>query len=670
MTSIHTNVGALVAQRGMDDSMREMNSAMNRLSTGLRINSAADDAAGSAIASKFDAQTRSLGVAIRNANDAVSMTQTAEGALGEVENILQRLRELAVQAGNSTLNTSDRAQIQLEVDQLTAEIDSIAAKTNFNGNNLLDGSSASLNFQVGVDASDQLSVALKQTDSSSLNINSQLGTSSLISDRIADPAGDIAAADVKINGFDALAATFSDPTSSQTSGIAAQLATAINANSGTHGAYANAFNKLTSNNVGVWAMSGSVSLNGVTITVKSSLEAFVKAVNEEVADVTATANADGTFTLFNDSGDPLATGAGGGEASIGLAASTTYQGFIELYNLDGSAVRIEAGSTENGYGSSAAGLNADVQLFGFNEGNGSTITSGSVSTDLITASDDIKINGVSLGTTSTDSAKDKAAAINAISASTNVTATASSKQVITLTGTYTGTDDATINGKTVDLTSDKMLDDTVTSINTAMVAAGLDIVASGDSDGNLVLTSLSGANIITNDGATGGLFGTVVDGQGSTITAASNEFITRGKLTLTSTDGSIIKLTDGNAANSGLAKLGLTEQSEFSSASETGLSVSSVANASASLTSIDNAITTVSEFRASFGAYENRLDSIVSNLTTYQTNLEASKGRIVDADFAAETSKLTKAQILQQAATSMLAQANASRQGLLALLQG
>ena len=371
-----------------------------------------------------------------------------------------------------------------------------------------------------------------------------------------------------------MAATFSDPTSSQTSGIAAQLATAINANSGTHGAYANAFNKLTSNNVGVWAMSGSVSLNGVTITVKSSLEAFVKAVNEEVADVTATANADGTFTLFNDSGDPLATGAGGGEASIGLAASTTYQGFIELYNLDGSAVKIEAGSTENGYGSSAAGLNSDVQLFGFNEGNGSTITGGSVGTELILASDDIKINGVSLGTTSTDSAKDKATAINAISASTNVTATASSVQVVTLTGTYTGSDDATLNGVTVDMTGNTMLDDTITSINTNMVAAGLDIVATGDSDGNLVLTSLSGANIITNDGATGAVFGTVVDGQGTTITAtAGNEFITRGKLTLTSTDGSIIKLTDGTDANSGLTKLGLTEQSEFSSASETGLSV-------------------------------------------------------------------------------------------------
>lgn len=670
MTSIHTNVGALVAQRGMDDSMQDLNSAMNRLSTGYRINSAADDAAGSAIASKMDAQTRSLGVAIRNANDAVSMTQTAEGALGEVENILQRLRELAVQAGNSTLNTSDRAQIQAEVDQLTAEIDSISSKTNFNGVALLDGSSNSVNFQVGVDAVNQLSVALKKTDSASLNLSSQKGTSTLISERVAANAATIAEADVKLNGFNLLAADLAAITSSQTSGVAAQMATAINANSGVHGGYANAFNKLDSTNVGPWAMSDSVSINGVTVTVQSSLADFVTAVNEQVADVTATANADGTFTLFNDSGDPLTIGNGGGEASIGLTASTTYQGFLEITNLDGSAVTIEAGSTENGYGSSAAGLNSDVQAFGFNEGNGSTIVGGAVSTDLLLSTDQVKINGVALGTSTTDSAKDKAAAINAISASTNVTATATSVQVITLSGTYTGTDDATINGVTVDLSSDTMLDDSVTTINTAMVAAGLDIVATGNSDGQLVLTSLSGANIITNDGATGALFTAVTDGQGSTITAASNEFITRGKIELTSTDGSIIQLTDGDSGNAGLTKLGLSEQSEFASSSSTGLSVTSVDAANSSLTAIDAAITSVSEFRASFGAYENRLDSIVSNLTTYKINLEASKGRIVDADFASETSKLTKAQILQQAATSMLAQANASKQGLLALLQG
>ena len=128
MTSILHNVGALNAQNGLTDSRSDMNTAMNRLSTGLRINSAADDAAGSAIASKMEAQTRSLAVAIRNTNDAISLTQTAEGALGEMENILQRMRELAVQAGNSTLNSSDRAQIQAEVDQLSAEIGSIASK--------------------------------------------------------------------------------------------------------------------------------------------------------------------------------------------------------------------------------------------------------------------------------------------------------------------------------------------------------------------------------------------------------------------------------------------------------------------------------------------------------------------------------------------------------------
>ena len=105
MTSINTNIGALRAQSDMLDNSRDLDQAMARISSGNRINSAADDAAGSAIASKMDSQVRSLGVAIRNSNDAISMTQTAEGALGEIENILQRVRELAVQAGNNTLSS-------------------------------------------------------------------------------------------------------------------------------------------------------------------------------------------------------------------------------------------------------------------------------------------------------------------------------------------------------------------------------------------------------------------------------------------------------------------------------------------------------------------------------------------------------------------------------------
>ena len=148
MNSINTNMGSLTAQKNMVELNRELDQAMTRLSSGLRINSAADDAAGSAIASKMESQVRSLGVAIRNSYDAISMTQTAEGALGEVENMLQRVRELAVQAGNSTLSDSDRSMIQQEVTALTKEIDKIASTTHFNGVNLLDGSKSEVNFRL------------------------------------------------------------------------------------------------------------------------------------------------------------------------------------------------------------------------------------------------------------------------------------------------------------------------------------------------------------------------------------------------------------------------------------------------------------------------------------------------------------------------------------------
>ena len=163
MTSINTNIGALRAQSNMLDNSKDLDQAMARISSGNRINSAADDAAGSAIASKMDSQVRSLGVAIRNSNDAISMTQTAEGALGETESILQRIRELSVQAGNSFSN-SDRVMIQAEVNSLMDEIDSIAAKTNFNGVKLLDGSNKSLTFQIGINDTDSLEVALENSN--------------------------------------------------------------------------------------------------------------------------------------------------------------------------------------------------------------------------------------------------------------------------------------------------------------------------------------------------------------------------------------------------------------------------------------------------------------------------------------------------------------------------
>ena len=158
--------------------------AIERLSSGLRINSASDDAAGSAIASKMESQVRSLSVAIRNSHDAISMTQTAEGALGEMENILQRVRELAVQAGNSTLSAADRTAIQSEVTALTAEMNDIASTTNFNGVKLLDGSNKSVNFQLGTQGTDQLNVALENSKTSQLGLSGGNGTNILTSSRI------------------------------------------------------------------------------------------------------------------------------------------------------------------------------------------------------------------------------------------------------------------------------------------------------------------------------------------------------------------------------------------------------------------------------------------------------------------------------------------------------
>ena len=170
MPSINTNIMSLVAQKNMNAQQADADQAMERISSGLRINHAADDAAGSAIASKMESQVRSLGVAIRNGHDAISMTQTAEGALGEMENILQRVRELAVQAGNSTLSSSDRASIQAEVTALTAEIDDIASTTHFNDVNLLNGANSNLTFQLGINETDGLNVELMNAKASSLNV--------------------------------------------------------------------------------------------------------------------------------------------------------------------------------------------------------------------------------------------------------------------------------------------------------------------------------------------------------------------------------------------------------------------------------------------------------------------------------------------------------------------
>lgn len=166
--TINTNVASLNAQRNLSGSQSALGTAMQRLSSGLRVNSAKDDAAGLAISNRMTSQIRGLNQAVRNANDGISLAQTAEGALQETTNLLQRMRELAVQSSNDTNSSEDRASLQAEVSQLIEELDRIASTTKFNGRGLLNGSTNAAQFQVGADANQTISITIAQVSAGAL----------------------------------------------------------------------------------------------------------------------------------------------------------------------------------------------------------------------------------------------------------------------------------------------------------------------------------------------------------------------------------------------------------------------------------------------------------------------------------------------------------------------
>jgi len=180
MSVINTNVKALSAQASMINVEKKMQASMERLSTGLRINSAKDDAAGLAITNRMTSQIRGYAVAIRNSNDGISMTQTAEGALGQVTDMLQRMRELAVQAGNGAMSAADRNSLQLEVDQMKAEINNVATKTNHNHINLLDGTAGKIQLQTGVNGNDTMTIGFDSVKTKDIGSGSLASLSSVV----------------------------------------------------------------------------------------------------------------------------------------------------------------------------------------------------------------------------------------------------------------------------------------------------------------------------------------------------------------------------------------------------------------------------------------------------------------------------------------------------------
>jgi len=250
---INTNISSLNTQRNVSASGASLATSIQRLSTGLRVNSAKDDAAGMAIAERMSAQVRGLNVAARNANDGVSLAQTAEGALGKIGEMVQRVRELAVQSSNATNTQTDRDALQQEVSELKSEIDRVAGSTNFNGTKLINGSFSSAKFQVGADAGESITVS-SITNASLAGMGSVNRASTQSSTAITDLAA-TALADLTINGTDVGVLAAAGTTQERQ----AQVVDAINRISTTTsvGAYLD-----TANNQIVLTSSGNITLTG------------------------------------------------------------------------------------------------------------------------------------------------------------------------------------------------------------------------------------------------------------------------------------------------------------------------------------------------------------------------------------------------------------------------
>ena len=345
--SVNSNIASLTAQRNLNESQNSLNTSLQRLSSGLRINSARDDAAGLAISNSFTSQVRGLDQAIRNANDGISLGQVAEGALQESTNILQRIRELSIQSANGSNGGSERAALQQEVGQLQEELNRIASTTSFGGRLLLDGSFGTESFQVGAQANQTIGVTLAAASASDLGSNridfDGSGIGAAIAAAAAVPASTIAGTSLVVNG------NLGSETVNYSAGDSARsLAGAINAEQSNTGVSADArtvatFSALNETGVltldlqGTGAVIASISVN---VTSTSDLSDLSAAINQQSAStgITATANG-GTVTLVNEAGDDIQID------NFDIAGSTTETATVTSRNYDDSAASSAAANT-------------------------------------------------------------------------------------------------------------------------------------------------------------------------------------------------------------------------------------------------------------------------------------------------------------------------------------
>jgi flagellin len=659
--TVNTNISAMNAQRAGLDANDEMSTSMQRLASGKRINSAVDDAAGLAISARMESQISGLNQAVRNAYDAISLVQTAEGALQEYGEILQRIRELAIQAGGGAPSNLDRVNLHAEVAQLQQELSRIANSTRFNGEILLNGTFLSKDFQIGQSNHEEVQISVGNLRPETVGAYTQ----NLISN-----VGNILGATKTNIGSEGAAI--------DNGVVAQQITVAV----GTETPRTFTIDKGDS----ARAIADKINQSGAAINSRATTT-----VNVYVEDAANT----GEFSLkISNSSNPdfeqdirVTSGSGSKVHALASQINTGYPNhnitasvktdsngvdYVELYQSNGYDIIMDEYATTPTAAIHLDFGGQDELVMTGASGYGKVVLGGTVVADApssFSMTSDDTTNSVLVGSRAklsfqdidTDSAnslakwigKDFSLAINGGAAITVYT-----------DGTYDGT-----NAATGQVASPATFTDIVTNIN-ASIAHQLNTGGGGTAGAGGVLASTHAAY---------GLSVSAVYTMGSdTLDFVVNSGVSNATsaLVLTETsDGNDLDFSDVNLLDAeGNTQTTFSDTGGETSPTQTvryvsQIDISTRQTALLAMTVVDAALQTVAANRGSLGAVANRLESTIQNLMTTSENTSASLSRVMDADYAAESTSLARAQVLQQASIAILAQANATTQQVLRLLE-
>lgn len=637
--TVNTNVASLNAQRNLGGSSSSLQTSLERLSSGSRINSAKDDAAGLQISNRLTSQINGLGVAIKNANDGISLAQTAEGALQESTTILQRMRDLALQSANGGNGDSERKALNDELVQLKNELDRISDTTKFGSKGLFDGS-FSENIQVGAQANESISVKIGsfRTTDMGTKASREAVSASLVAGSAASLTFGAAATSAQVLGAVVAPTDFS--------GVAASFLGSIDvATSGT-------------------TLDGAGSNNNFFLDAGPGVS-FRRTIS--VPELSSGSNGN----VYNDPTELVnAMNAGLANAGISTIEAYTDGSFVGLREVDTGGVS----SGEDIIVSDWVLGSGRGRIFGSASGS-SNAAVGPPSADFV-----VDMNGTQQSITLDQAYADSNAMVSAIQAQINggalngLVSVAQVGGVLSLSGANIAEGDVlSVSGSGADriFGAARQENEGRGSSNSFSIAVngGAAQAITIDPGNYTTLESLAdniNQKLAANDVLRGEVRATVDQGRlaFSTTSEGSSAQVV---LAAVPDDNALASLGFDGSTSATLTARGVDEGAQGSASIEL-LDISTVSGAQSAIATIDAALSEVDVTRASLGAIQNRFDSTISNLQNVAENASAARGRIQDTDYAAETANLTKNQILQQAGTAILAQANQLPQAVLSLL--